>query len=180
MMSEEEALDAWSEANNFSPEAPHWGFFAMDANPIGVGGFTWFPTRDEMLQFFWEIIPPAMANDSGAPVRKMMKATRGHVSRHQLGETSLEQLVEGLNESLAGASQIQWVGTFGEMTTGNHRYCQAMRARYHARRSDEEEGNEELESVDEDSPPKVLAKYGKPIPDDKLESFREFLQEWGC
>ena len=109
-----------------------------------------------------------------------MKATRGHVSRHQLGETSLEQLVEGLNESLAGASQIQWVGTFGEMTTGNHRYCQAMRARYHARRSDEEEGNEELESVDEDSPPKVLAKYGKPIPEDKLESFREFLQEWGC
>ena len=91
MMSEEEALDAWSEANDFSPEAPHWGFFAMDANPIGVGGFTWFPTRDEMLQFFWEIIPPAMANDSGAPVRKMMKATRGHVSRHQLGETSLEQ-----------------------------------------------------------------------------------------
>ena len=50
--------------------------------------------------------------------------------------------MEGLNESLAGASQIQWVGTFGEMTTGNHRCCQAMRARYHARRSDEEEGNE--------------------------------------
>jgi len=179
MMSEEEALDAWGEANDFSPEAPHWGFFAMDANPIGVGGFTWFPTREAMFQFCWEIIPPAMANDSDAAVRKMMKATRGHVSRYEMGETTFEQLMEGINDSLAGASEIKWVGTFGEMTTGAHRYCQAMRARFHARQA-EGEADEEQKLIDEDSPPKLLAKYGKPIAEADLEDFRDFLQEWGC
>lgn len=178
MMSSEEALDAWSEANNFSPKAPHWGFFAVDDSPFGVGGFTWFPTREAMLQFFWEIIPPAMANATDALVQKMMKEARGHVSRHEQGETTLEQLVEGLNDSLAVASQIQWVGTFGEMTTGTHRYCQAMRARFHARQA-EGEADAEQESIDEDSPPRLLAQYGKPIAGADLKSFRDFLQEWG-
>lgn len=178
MLSEEEALDLWAEANEFIPESPDWGFFSIDQNPVGIGGFTWFPTKAAMLQFFWEIIPPAMANDSATAVRRMSKVCREHVSRHEMGESTTAQLVEDLNNGLKGATEIQWVGTFGDMVSGPIPFCQVLRAKFHANRS-ESPVDEDHDTIDVDSSPKLLKRYGTPVDDADLEDFREFLGEWG-
>ena len=178
MMSDEEAMEAWVEANECIPASEHWGFFSMDESPVGIGGFTWFPTKQDMLQFFWEIIPPAMANESLSKVRSLCRNCRAHVRRHELGETSLEQLVEELNQSLKGATQIQWVGTFREMIAGRTLFCQILRAKFHAYRA-ESPVDAEHEMIDEDSSPRLLKRYGTPVDDADLEEFMDFLGEWG-
>lgn len=178
MMSEGEALDVWAEANNFIPDTSDWGFFSVDENPVGIGGFTWFPKKAAMLKFLWEIIPPAMANDSDAAVRQMSKICREHISKHELGESTMDQLIEDLNDGLKGATEIQWVGTFGDMASGPIPFCQVLRAKFHADRS-ESPVDEEHEMIDVYSSPNLLKRYGTPVKEDEFEDFKEFLSGWG-
>jgi hypothetical protein len=178
MLSADEALDLWAEANEFIPEAADWGFFSIDQSPVAIGGFTWFPTKAAMLKFLWEIVPPAMANDSDAAVLRMSKVCQAQVSKHELGESTMDQLIEDLNNGLKGATEIQWVGTFGDMVSGLIPFCQVLRAKFHANRS-ESPVDEEHDLIDEDSSPKLLKRYGTPVNEEDLEDFREFLGEWG-
>ena len=90
----------------------------------------------------------------------------------------MEQLVEELNQSLKGATQIQWVGTFREMISGRTLFCQVLRAKFHAYRAGSPV-DAEHDLIDEDSSPKLLKRYGTPVNEEDLEDFREFLGEWG-
>ena len=68
MMSEEEADNAFAAAADHSPKSTSWGFFSyLDVPPAfcgsGVGGFSWFASKEEMLDFLEEAYPCSTRKD---------------------------------------------------------------------------------------------------------------------
>ena len=166
MLSEEEALDAWSGANEHVPLPTNWGFFSCGDMPGpcggGGGGFTWFAAQEEMLTFFWEIVPPAMVNDEPEALQTMMDEFKNHVDQFNQAKLTLEQLRESLNENLSGWVQIEWIGTLTDLMAGDHPYAKEVREGFRQRHAEDD--------ADDDS---------SAIKPEETEAFMEFAGQWG-
>jgi N-6 DNA Methylase len=128
---EERMQEAAEQAHALVPTEDTWGFYGYgDASADvggGAGGFLWFHTREEMLDFirlylpFWNGGP--VHNDVvrvSARVGKIMERLNGA----PLGEAFKSQL----NQTLKGYTQIGWWGRFGELLSREGAFAREIRS----------------------------------------------------
>lgn len=176
MMSEEEAENAFSAAADHSPKSSSWGFFSyLDVPPVfcgsGFGGFSWFATKDEMLDFLEEAYPCSTRMDD-----EDKETVCGKV-REKLMLTSGDPVavVDLLNAELAGHLNMEWVGTLKDLQTGNHRYAIYLRARFRTDNMDNFDGD-----IRQESPLEMLEQHGAPLETTERSDFMDYIADWGA
>lgn len=178
MLDEESANDAWANANGLNPEPGCWGFYSRSDYPApsnGVGGFTWFITKKEMLRFVWEVVPPASIDRDIKRARAAVETCRASVKRFEAGELTTEELRDSLNDPLAGSTAFEWMGTFEDLTSGDHPYAMFIRASFHAGRAEDDD----YPGIHRDMSVPELRRLAPPIDHDDIDDFHDFMGQWG-
>ena len=159
----EKAEANWNAVVHGAPDGNAWGFFsygdACGAIGGGVGMFTWFDSRAELLEFIASTLPYSPPGPSGADVDTVEAETRQIVDAMSVGELDDSAAVARLNGVLASFSQIKWIGTFEALLSGSHEYASLVRERF---RGSDADGNDT-----------------SPIQPQETADFRDFLMTWG-
>ncbi len=176
MMTEDEAQDAWMSAGGNDRDEMAWGMFSyLDIPPAfcgsGTGGFTWFPTRDELLDFLQTVVPASTRMDD----EDKEKALEAFKAKLAAAPEDLEGFRSVVNDELGGHIQVDWMGTLEDLRTGDHPYAIYLRARFH---TDHDEDFDK--PFDRKGPVRILRKYGTAIESDEKEDFDEFISVWGA
>ena len=135
-----------------------------------MGGFTWFATKGEMLDFMEEAYPCSTRMDDEA------KKAACALVREKRMLTSDDHLavMELLNEELGGHLCMEWVGSLKDLHTGNHRYGLYLRARFRTDSMDDFDGD-----IRQDSPLEMLERQGQPLKAGERSDFMDYIAEWG-
>lgn len=160
----EQAEGNWQEASSGPPpDGYEWGFFCYGDAPAAIGGgvgmFTWFRNRNDMLDFIETTLPYYPPGPYSSDVEAAAADTTAVVEKMRTNALSVEEGMEALNEVLEGFSQFTWIGTVPELLSGDHDYLVRVRGAF---REDFDDG------------------LGvSPIMEDEREAFFEFLEGWG-
>lgn len=163
---EESAETRWRAQSHGPPEDNAWGFFCYaDAPPAiggGFGSFTWFLSKDEMLDFIGNTIPYSPPGPASADWRFVAEETKKITESMKEGTLAINSGVSQLNETLKDFSQFEWMGTPEELFAGEHRYAARVRATF--RGCDTDENSQENNG---------------PISPEEKDAFCDFLIEYG-
>jgi len=158
-----EAGAAWEAANTEPGSDDWWGIYSYGDAPGaiggGVGSFVWFPTRAKALQFVGNVLPYSPPGRSDMDWSAVASETASIVEEIERGEIDDELGRTRLNLALRTFSQIEWFGTFSDLTSGSHPYAHKVRADY---REDEggSEGADRIPAAEIDEFKQFLAEYG--------------------
>jgi hypothetical protein len=111
-------------ASNRDPRRASWGYYASDENVCGVGLFFWFNTREELLEFLSEY--EGVDSECHEP-ELLLGQMRKVADQIRAGRLGLEEARQQFNELLKGHLDVEWIGNFDEMLSGNHPFCIQMR-----------------------------------------------------
>ena len=157
------AQNNWRTAVLGNPEEMTWGFYCYgDAPPAlggGVGMFTWFPDRLNMLEFIATTLPFSPAGRSDLDWESVASLTKSVIDEMKSGIVDDSTGVQRLNNVLTTFSQIEWLGEFTDLLSGDHPYARKVRKAYVKRT--------------------YKKSSGRPIRAEETDSFREFLEDWG-
>ncbi len=155
-----ETIDAANLVSGRDPRECPWGVFGMDDD--GVGLFLWFASPGELLDFAVEVEPRIHleADDDELP------ALQGALQSLRANAGSPDALSDGLrqefNAALCGYAEYQWWGRFADLCEDAGAFASELR--------------EELRDSDTEEAPDNPA---RPITPDELESFIEYLTDYG-
>ena len=158
----ERATHACQMASGHVPEPLFWGaWMYSDAHPAmggGVGGFTWFESRDEMLAFLREHLvfldPGIGARNNVASLRD---ACRSVVDSVTDGTLTLRVAMTRLNHLVRGLTVIKWWGRMEDLLVGEEAFPCEVRSRFRGERVD-------------------ATRESPPIPESDEREFAEFLR----
>jgi hypothetical protein len=115
-------------AHSLAPEEHTWGFYAFSDGPViaggGTGGFLWFATREEMLDFIKGYLPFWCPGPDRSDVRQTVAKVR-EILRDT--GTPTEALRVQLNNALKGYAQLVWWGCFGELLSAEAPFAHKIR-----------------------------------------------------
>ena len=127
----EQMQEAARQAHEFSPEPESWGFYAYGDGPAdaggGTGGFLWFATRDQMLDFVKRYLPFWCSGPARSDERAVAAKLRESLASLN-GSAITDQALVRLNQVLKGYAQIKWLGKFGEMLSAETPFAKEIRA----------------------------------------------------
>jgi hypothetical protein len=162
----EDANSRWEKTVSVPEEVDWHGFYAYGDAPAAIGGgfgsFIWFSHRSEMLDFIKHVLPYSPPGRSDLDWEKVAHETSDIIDQMNQKQIDDKTGISQLNTALASFSQIEWMGTFGDLLGGEHHYAKNVR----------EEFSSMLESADGET--------SAPIKDDAIEDFKEFLSTWGA
>lgn len=162
----EVADQAWQNFEMPEINANTWGMFTYGDAPGGigggVGGFIWFTSKDEMLRFVADVLPCSPPGPAESDELAVAREVKLNIEQLLAGQLSWEVGRELLNRTLQHYSQIEWWGTFDALCTGDHPYAQKVIQYF----------RESLDNCKTD--------IQTPIKVDEIESFKEFLQDFGA
>lgn len=159
----EKAEANWNEVVHGAPDGNAWGFFsygdACGAIGGGVGMFTWFDSRAELLEFIASTLPCSPPGPSEADVDTVEAETRQIIDALSVGKLEDSEAVARLNRVLASFSHIEWIGTFEALLSGPHEYASLVRGHFRGRDADRNDTS--------------------PIQPQETTDFQDFLMTWG-
>jgi len=161
----EEAQQAGETASEREPTPQSWGFecYGDAAGGIGggVGGFVWFTTRAELMDFAGRLLPHFNPGPVSMDRALVARHASGVVDRVRARETTMDDGLVELNAVLRHFSQLRWWGQYQELLNGNRAFERKIRA-----------WSRDMNGGDAESDT-------SPIGASEVASFRESLQEWG-
>ncbi len=161
----EAAHDRWSDDALLEPRASSWGMYSYgDAPPSiggGMGSFTWFDNRTELLKFVAEVLPYSPPGPRNSDLLTISTKVQEVLSGVKAGNLNLENARRKLNVILRSFSQIEWMGTFKDLKDGNSTYAKKIVKDYRRSRD--------------------LSVGAAPIAVSRsqIKDFKEFLAEYG-
>lgn len=170
--SEAQAQAIFAEAAERKAKKTDWGFYSYGDGPPaaggGVGGFSWFASRREMLEavraHLVYFCPGPDTKDPATVAKEVATAVKGMGSSASGREAARNRA----NAALKGFAQIEWWGTFASLLEGDGAFERGIRASF---RSEDEEDDEE--------PGGKGKAADRPITAGELAAFREYLQMYG-
>jgi hypothetical protein len=114
-------------ASERDPRRSPWGFFCSDDHVFGAGLFLWFKTREGLLQFLADHEGADSEYHDKATLRPAMRKIANQILARRLG---LEKGGERFNAVLKGHLDIEWIGEFKELLSGDHPFARKMRAEF--------------------------------------------------
>lgn len=165
----------WHSCGQGDPELNSWGLFSYGDAPGGlgggVGGFLWFPTRIEMLEFIASTLPYCPPGPISRDCEAVASETAAIIEQMKCGNVTDPVGIAELNKTLKHFSQITWTGTFRELLTEPHPYAVLVRTAFRSESHGQAESDDPVEAGEQAS--------GAPIPPAEEPAFREFLGTWG-
>jgi hypothetical protein len=160
------ANSLWETAVSVPEKVNWWGFYAYGDAPGAIGGgfgsFIWFDQRSDMLEFIAQVLPYSPPGRSDLDWGNVAQETAAIVEQMSTQEIDDQAAVSQLNSALASFSQFEWIGTFADLLAGQHQYAKSVREEYWSMQEDSEENS------------------SKPINDEVIGDFKDFLSEWGA
>lgn len=127
---EELANEASEVAITRRPQDTDWGFYAWGDAPAGIGGgiggFFWFPSEEEMLDFIKKYGLFVNSPRSDLDFDKIIRATHDAIDEYKGRAINKDQLLGRINENLRHASQFDWMGTFAELKNGSGSFAKKV------------------------------------------------------
>jgi hypothetical protein len=124
----EQMQEAARTARECIPEAESWGFYAYSDGPAdvggGTGGFLWFATREQMLDFVKRYLPFWCPGPDRSNGREVLATIRNILAR---AATPSEGTRMQLNDALKGYAQIVWWGRLGELLSTQVPFAREVR-----------------------------------------------------
>lgn len=110
-----------------------WGFYAYnDAPPIfcgsGLGGFAWFDTQDEVLDFIESAIP--FTAPTTYDLAELVADVRAVIQPYRHGTIDLALTVHMLNALLNRHTRFKWIGTYQGLEAGACSFSSEFLARF--------------------------------------------------
>ena len=149
-----------------------WVFFGYsDAPPVicgsGIGAFHWFDGRSELLDFLFEFFAWYHPAPSSMEPEAIAEAVQDVITEFRAGGgRDLEGLRDELNDVMRHMWQIAWIGTLGELYSGDSDYARELRADYR-------------ESQDRDDGEEERPRDGSAILADGYRDCAEWMSEYG-
>ncbi len=129
--------DLFNSALSEIPTSNHWGFFAHDDAPGGIGGgsgaFCWFASLRRLLDFLYQL--PLIAHsveddaefvENADRISKIRKVVEGCIQADQFDQSDVDMV----NQLSRGAEQITWVGRFEELLDGTSKFAENLRVEF--------------------------------------------------
>lgn len=136
------------------PFSYSWGFFAYDdthgAAGGGAGNFSWFDSKGELVSFLQKF--PLLAHSLGTTDAELFEKAQGYLST-VTADTFDQKAVEEFNQIISGVEQIQWLGQFSDLLSGETEFAQGLR--------------------------KFFSASSQPLSKIQIPEFAEFLRNWG-
>lgn len=138
-----------------------WGMFSWgDAPPAiggGIGAFQWFASREILINFISDhAVLMWKEFEEKDEYEKISRSLRQAANKLGEDDESLDQF----NQNIRGLFQVEWIGTFNELTSSDGQFSSKVRANFN-----------ELEGDQASSAP--------PIEQKDLARFSESLEEYG-
>lgn len=166
-MTNQDAAYTYEDIMDRDPRKFPFGYFAYsDAAPPfggGIGGFLWASSeRDAVRMLVEQDLPSHVPFRDADPnelaeVRKILAPVFN-------GDRSLMQVRKPLNKELENVVQIEWAGTFEDLTHGDDEFARKVRA--------------DFQSLSDDESPATGG--ANPISPEELDDFVEFLTTYGA
>jgi hypothetical protein len=160
------AENNWQDVTQGDPRDNEWGFYSYGDAPAalggGVGGFVWFPNRNEMFRFVRETLPYSPLGQSGSDLPRVAAAVASIVDRAIAGSLEDDAAIQELNRVLKTFSQITWMGTYEELKSADSEFPRHVRRAFF-----------------EDCEPSSPIHLPQLISDCHDARFRDFLCGWG-
>lgn len=136
------------------PFSYSWGFFAYDdtqgAAGGGAGNFSWFDSKGELVSFLQKF--PLLAHSLGTTDAELFEKAQGYLSTVS-ADTFDQKAVDEFNQIISGVEQIQWLGQFSDLLSGESEFAQGLR--------------------------KFFSASSQPLSKIQIPEFAEFLRNWG-
>lgn len=136
--SEQEVQEAIQGSQQRKPSIDSWGLYACDDGTDekggGVGGFGWFDTQQELIEFIYSFPLFGKTGQSGSDpsmlflyneVRKRLEAARS-------SSVLDRKTVDSINNLLTGIEQIKWRGQLQDLMTGDDQFAVDLRTMFWA------------------------------------------------
>ncbi len=122
-----EAAEArWDDEALTQPKSTSWGMFAYGDAPAGIGGgvgsFIWFDNKTALFKFVAEVFPFSPPGPSSSDPLAVAASIQALLSDFKTQPTEIEKIRKKLNLILRSYSQIEWIGTYKDMKSGNGPY----------------------------------------------------------
>jgi hypothetical protein len=114
-------------ASRRDPRRAPWGYYCCDDSLFGIGLFLWFTTKERLLQFLAE----HEGSDSESQEQDVLRSgMRKIVLQISAGRLGLEMGRQRFNAVLKSHLQIEWMGHFDEMLSGQHPFSKKVRTQF--------------------------------------------------
>lgn len=116
----------------YKPESASWGMFACDDAPGGIGGgsggFNWFASKSELLDFIEKY--PLLASSSDENDLDVELEVRECVKSARKSQSLPPDFLDRVNGALKGIEQILWCGTFVLLCQGTGEFEKRIRGEF--------------------------------------------------
>lgn len=161
---QEAANDALQEAAMREPTLACWGVESYGDGPAawggGVGGFAWFETQADLLDFMAEHLTFLNIGPADVDPGRVGREAQAILASYRAGALDADATRERLNVALRGFQQVRWWGPLQDLLTCEADFPREVRAWFRGELEDEEE-------------------EAAPIQEEELEEFLGMLSEWG-
>ena len=124
------ADERWADDSLTRPTAASWGFYSYGDAPAAIGGgmgsFCWFGSRAKMLRFVVDVLPYSPPGPSDSDCTVVARQVTAIISEIESEKIDLEKARRKLNRVLRSYSQIEWIGTFKELASGQKAYSKRI------------------------------------------------------
>lgn len=149
-----ELEQAFEKSFEKDPTSYSWGFFAYDDAPGviggGVGNFSWFDSKDELVSFLAKF--PLLAHSSDSSDTELFVKAKNFLSS-VAPENFDQKVVDELNKMISGVEQIQWFGQLDDLLSGETEFAEGLR--------------------------KFFSQSSDKLANNRIPEFAEFLRGWG-
>jgi hypothetical protein len=149
-----ELEQAFEKSFEKEPTSYSWGLFAYDDAPGAIGGgsgnFSWFDSKDELVGFLTKF--PLLAHSSDSTDTELFVKAK-HCLAQITAENFDQKVVDDLNKINSGVEQIQWLGQFVDLLSGESEFAKGMR--------------------------KFFSGTSEKLAKSRIPEFAEFLRNWG-
>ncbi|MDR3613211.1 MAG: hypothetical protein P4L53_06575 [Candidatus Obscuribacterales bacterium] len=149
-----ELEQAFEKSFEKEPASYSWGFFAYDDSPDTIGGgsgnFSWFDSKEELVNFLAKF--PLLAHSLDTLDTERFTKAKNFVESVTSDDFD-QKAVDELNKINAGVEQIQWFGQLDDLLSGETEFAKGMRA--------------------------FFSKSSEKLAKSQIPEFAEFLRKWG-
>ena len=125
----------WDNSVGWHPKRSAWGLLSF-AEGSGVGGISWFATREEMLLHIEEVMPFNPGGGDNDPF-VVAEVCRAITTNMRYGFFDDLTGIRRLNVALKNNLDIRWIMTLEDLCSGDTADAKEVRAWYHERMDDE-------------------------------------------
>ncbi|MEA5473347.1 hypothetical protein VB716_03840 [Synechococcus sp. CCY9201] len=153
-----------SQSCDRDPRVFAWGLFAWgDAPPAiggGVGAFQWFNSLEDVLEFVTDLSPAGYMTFEEEDWLQLRDTLRKIAKEFQ---SSPRQSITDFNSQLKSLLQIDWIGSFEELLSGDEDFARKVRVSFRE------------DWIDQPSP----TGSSRGIDSSETNEFIEFLDQYG-